>query len=211
MRTINKQFFIGVTLLLALLGNVQAEDSLSAFMQRLKVHPVSKVAYQETRQVKLLTEPWHGSGYLYALPPDLMLREQLKPERLLMGVKGNQTFYFDIKNDQRHQGELDGENELSMPLAVFKAITNADEALLRRWYHIAFASDAKAWSMNLKPKQPSETLATVVVSGLPDQAANKVVITQKNGDVSEFSLQPTTAASTDQGSINKLFKELQGE
>lgn len=211
MNTINKQFFIGFMLFLALIGNAQAEDSLSAFMQRLKAHPVSKVAYQETRHVKLLTEPWHGSGYLYALPPDLMLREQLKPERLLIGVKGNQTFYFDIKNDQRHQGELDGEGELSMPLAVFKAITNADEVLLRRLYHIAFSSDDKTWTMNLKPKQPSETLAMVVVSGLPDQPANKVVVTQKSGDVSEFSLQKETGINTDQGSINKLFKELQGE
>lgn len=190
---------------------VQAEDSLATLMQKLKADPASRVAYQETRTLKLLTEPWHGSGYLYSLPPDLMIREQLKPERLVMGVKGHKTYYFDPKNDQRHQGELSEDGEQSMPLAVFKAIVNADETLLRSLYQVDFSSAAEGWAMHLKPKQASGSVAKVVVSGLSGQVANKVVISQADGDVSEFSLQKEAGAGKSNSVINKLLQELQGE
>lgn len=203
--------FSVVILFLATISTVQAEDSLTALMQRIKANPASKVTYQETRTLKLLTEPWHGSGYLYSLPPDLMIREQLQPERLLMGVKGNKTYYYDIKNDSRHQAEMDGDSEENMPLAVFKAIVNADEILLRKVYDIEFSTSEGAWSMNLKPKQSSGSISRIIVSGLSEQPANKVSIMQEGGDLSEFILQKESGASKDNAAINKLFHELQGE
>ena len=87
--------FKGLILFLLGLGNVYANDTLLGLMQKLKSEPMGKVAYQEIRKLKLMKDPWHGSGYLYSQPPDLMIKEQVKPERLLMGMKGNKAFYFD--------------------------------------------------------------------------------------------------------------------
>src|SRR5665811_2460809 len=87
----------------------RADDSLAALMQRMKSDTAVRIAYQETRTLELMEKPWQGSGYLYSLPPDIMIKEQLLPERLLMGIDGDNMFYFDPIKDVRHQGEMDGD------------------------------------------------------------------------------------------------------
>jgi hypothetical protein len=201
------KFLSVCALFLTAMGSAYAEDSLLGLMQKLKSEPTPRVAYQETRHLKLMTEPWHGSGYLYSLPPELMIREQLKPERLLMGVKGNKSFYFDPKNNERHQGDLGGDNGLNVPLTVFKALVNADEALLRSLYQIDFTSMQQGWSMDLKPKQKAGTVSKIIVSGLASQQANKIYILHEDGDTSEFNLQKASGG----GNISQLYKELLGE
>jgi hypothetical protein len=205
------KFFSGVALFMATMGSAYAEDSLSSLMQKVKSEPAAKVAYQETRKMKLMTEPWRGSGYLYSLPPELMIREQLQPQRLLMGVKGNTALYFDPKEDVRHQAELDSDNELSVPLGVFKALVNADESLLRSLFQIEFSSGKQAWTMALQPKQKTGSVAKILVSGLSGQRANKISILQEDGDSSEFTLQKESGGGKHNVPINKLYRELLGE
>lgn len=201
------KFLSGIALLLTAMGSAFAEDSLLKLMQKLKSEPTPRVAYQETRHLKLMTEPWHGSGYLYSLPPELMIREQLKPERVLMGVKGNKAFYFDSGKNERHQQDLSSGDELNSPVTVFKALVNADEALLRSLYQIDFTSSPQDWTIELKPKQKTGSVTKIIVSGLSGQQANKIHILQEDGDTSEFTLQKASGG----GNISKLYQELLGE
>jgi len=70
-----KTYALGLMLVSCLAGTiVRADDSLSALMQRMKSDQAVRVAYQETRTLELMEKPWKGSGYMYSLPPDLMLR-----------------------------------------------------------------------------------------------------------------------------------------
>jgi hypothetical protein len=201
------KFLCGIALLMTAITSAYAEDSLLKLMQKLKSEPTPRVAYQETRNLKLMSEPWHGSGYLYSLPPELMVREQLKPERVLMGVKGDKAFYFDPGKNERHQTDLGGDNELNVPLTVFKALVNADEALLRSLYQIDFTSSPQDWLMELKPKQKAGSVAKIIVSGQSDQQANKIYVLMEDGDTSEFNLQKASGG----GNITQLYKELLGE
>ena len=104
-----------------------AKDSLTTVMQRMESETAVKIAYQETRVLELMDQPWKGSGFMYSMPPDLMIREQLQPQRLLMAVKGDKMLYYDPGSDVRHQGDMDEDNPLSLNIAVFKALINADE------------------------------------------------------------------------------------
>ncbi len=208
---ITKKVFSGITLYLMAIGSVYAEDSLLKLMQKLKSEPTPRVAYQETRNLKLMTEPWHGNGYLYSLPPELMVLEQLKPERVLMGVKGDKAFYFDPGKNERHQTDLVGDNELNVPLTVFKALVNADEALLRSLYQVDFTSSPQDWLMELKPKQKTGSVSKIIVSGQSGQQANKIYILMEDGDSSEFKIQKDDGAGKSSGNITRLYKELLGE
>lgn len=194
-------------LFLTAMGSAYAEDSLLKLMQKLKSEPTPRVAYQETRHLKLMTEPWYGSGHLYSLPPELMILEQLQPQRLLMGVKGNKSFYFDPDKNERHQQDLGSDDGLNIPITVFKALVNADEALLRSLYQIDFTASPQDWSMELKPKQKAGSVAKIIVSGQSGQQANKIYILQEDGDTSEFNLQKASGG----GNISKLYQELLGE
>ncbi len=191
--------------------NVCAEDSLTALMQRMKTDVAVKIAYQEIRTLELMDQPWNGSGYMYALAPDLMIREQLKPQRLLMGVKGEQLFYYDPENGMRHQMEMDSSNPLTMNIAVFKALINADRALLTSLYSVKFENKSKRWLMTLKSRQNPEQGLTIMVSGLPGQQADTIVTKQPDGDLSEFLMNKTAVGAELNKTVQGLYQEMVGE
>ncbi|MDD2724162.1 MAG: outer membrane lipoprotein carrier protein LolA [Methylovulum sp.] len=211
MQTTKMAIFSVIGLFWLATGSAYAEDSLLKLMQKLKSEPMSKVAYQETRNLKMLAQAWHGSGYLYALPPELMIREQLVPERVLMGVKGDQALYFDAGKNERHQVDLHDDNELNAPLTVFKAIVTADEALLRSVYNIIFTSHSKDWLMELTPKQKGGAVNRIYVSGRTGQEVDKITVLQEDGDNSEFTLQKESGNAKNSGNISSLYQELVGE
>ncbi|MFK5951287.1 MAG: outer membrane lipoprotein carrier protein LolA [Methylococcales bacterium] len=188
-----------------------AEDSVSALMQKMQAKTAVKIAYQEVRTLELMDQPWYGSGFMYSIAPDLMIREQLKPQRLLMGIKGDQLFYFDPENHLHHQAEITEDNPLSLNVAVFKALITADEALLKRMYLIEFSHQSERWVMKLKPKQNSESGFSIVVSGLPEQAADTIIVKQADGDLSEFLLQQKGVGEQVKKTATRLYKELVGE
>ncbi|MGR9036103.1 MAG: hypothetical protein ACU83O_05890, partial [Gammaproteobacteria bacterium] len=172
---------------------------------------VARIAYRETRTLELMERPWQGRGYMYSLPPDLMIKEQLQPERLLMAVKGDQMFYFDPVNDVRHQGVMGEDNPLSLNIGVFRALINADEALLHRLYWVDFSSSAQRWSMTLKPKQDSNYGFSIIISGLAQKQPDTIKVKQPDGDLSELSLQPDTNGHDVEATVKRLYRELLGE
>lgn len=188
-----------------------AEDSLSTLMQKMQSDSAVKMSYQEIRTLELMDQPWHGSGVMYSIAPDLMIREQLKPQRLLMGIKGDKMFYYDPANHLHHQAELSEENPMSLNIAVFKALINADEALLKRMYLIEFNAQSERWMMTLKSKQEGQSGFNIVVSGLSGQAADTIITKQVDGDLSEFMLQQQATGDEVKKTATLLYKELVGE
>lgn len=187
-----------------------AEDTLPSSMQRMKSDEAVRIAYREIRTLELMDRPWQGAGYMYSLPPDLMIKEQLQPERLLMGVKGDRMFYFDPANDVRRQGDMAPDNPVSQNIAVFKALINADEALLHRWYRVEFASKPRRWVMTLKPKQHSDSAFSIEIAGLPGQQADSIKISQDH-DISEFSLRKDASGDEVEAVVKQLYRELSGD
>jgi len=188
-----------------------AEDSLSKVMQSMQADNTVKIAYQEIRHLELMDQPWYGSGYLYALPPDLMIKEQIEPRRLLMGVQADTLYYFDPENNVRHQAEMDMDNPLSLNISIFKALIHADADLLKRLYRLEFSHYPERWLMNLQPKQKTQSDFTVAVSGRLEQGVDMIKIQQADGDITEFLLQKQTTDSDIEKKLNQLYLELQGE
>jgi len=197
--------------LLMFSANSHADDTLLSLMQKMQSDTAVKMHYKEIRTLELIDQPWHGSGYMYSIAPDLMIREQVKPQRLLMGIKGDQMFYFDPESHLRYQAEMTEDNPLSLNIAVFKALINGDEALLKQMYSIRFNSKPKRWLMTLKPKQQSESEFRIIVSGLAGKAADTIITKQVDGDLSEFMLQPLSVGDEVKIKATQLYKELVGK
>jgi outer membrane lipoprotein-sorting protein len=187
-----------------------AVDTEWEVMQRMQSDTAVRIAYQETRILELIDQPWQGSGYLYSQAPDLMIKEQLRPERVLMGIKGDRMFYFDPAANMRHRGELDAANPLSLHIAFFNALVNADIALLHRVYRVDFDAREQDWLMTLKPRRGDRSGLTVVISGPPGQQAERIEIRQADGDHSEFLLSKDAEGKTIETEVNRLYKELLG-
>ena len=205
-------YFFGIAILTFMMAPCAgAVDTLYQIMQRMQSDKAVRISYRETRTLELMDKPWHGSGYMYSLPPNLMIMEQLKPERLLMAVKGEQMFYFDPANDVRHQDEMSDDNPLSLNIGLFRALMNADLRMLFHLYQVDFKSSGHGWFMTLKPKRQGDSGFSVVISGSAQKPAEKITIRQPDGDFSEFSLKPDTTAHDVDATVNRLYRELLGE
>jgi len=203
---------VATCIFLILTANVVVgEDSLSALMQAMKSDQAVKIAYQETRSLALLDQPWQGSGYLYSMPPDIMIKEQLKPERILMGVSGENLLYFDPGNQVRHQSIMDEDNPMSLNVAVFKALMNADQQLLNSMYRVEFFSTPEQWIMTLKARKDPESAFRIDILGLPGQQVNTIKVQQADGDSSELILKKAGEGNEIKTIVSRLYQELLGE
>ncbi|MCK5830835.1 MAG: hypothetical protein KAH20_11095 [Methylococcales bacterium] len=214
---IKKQFFnknqklIVLLLIYFSINTAFAKETLTTLMQGMKSETATRLAYKEIRILELMDQPWEGSGFMYSLPPDLMVKEQLLPKRIVMGVKGDKIFYFDQEKGFHHQGELDKNDPISLNIAVFKALINADEDLLRSLYQVNFDSGSKGWTVTLKPISNNENGFSTLVSGTTHQQIDKISMKQADGDVSNFSLRKDASGDRVKNIANRLYQELLGE
>lgn len=189
-----------------------AEDSFSTVMARMKPQTAVSIHYEEVRYLELLDKPWRGSGYLYVLPPDKMIKEQWRPKREVMGADGKQLYYYDPSDKVRHNTELRRDDPLAAHVEAFRALLNGNRELIDSLYRVEFYSAPEGWQLTLTAKTPDvdTALARIVISGLPEKPADKIATFQNDGDRSELSLRPEPVEPSLQKKLDALFMELQG-
>lgn len=180
------------------------EDTLQTVMARMKPDSAVAINYRETRYLSLMTEKWTGFGYFYALLPDVMIKEQQRPEQELMAIKGAELYYFNQHSGQKNQGELTEDNPDSHA-AVFKGLMNGDQAYLKSLYDIEFVSKPVGWTITLTDPNKAEAGYKVIMQGLPGQAANKLELFMPDGDRTEYWLSPATSGEAIKTKIQHLL------
>jgi alkanesulfonate monooxygenase SsuD/methylene tetrahydromethanopterin reductase-like flavin-dependent oxidoreductase (luciferase family) len=181
-------------------------------MARMKPQGAVSIHYDEVRYLELLDKPWHGSGFLYALPPDKMIKEQWKPNREIMGADGKRLYYYDPSNDVRRSTEMRANDPAAAHVDAFRALLNGNRELIDSLYRVEFLSTPERWQLTLTSKtaEIGATLAKIVISGLPEKPADKIEIHQADGDRSKLALLPEPASESLHAKVNALYKELQG-
>ena len=170
-----------------------------------------KIAYQETRYLELMREPWRATGFLYALAPDVLVKEQRTPVREIMGASGDKMFYYDPANDVRHRGVMESDDPLSLNVAAFKALVTGDRQLLEKTYRIDFSSNRGQWTLTLIGHGDNEATVKIIVTGLAGQQANKIMVHQPDGDRNEFTLVEVARGDRLKDTIRQLNQELLGD
>jgi len=167
-----------------------AEDSIESVMQGMKPQIAVQIAYQETRYMGLFDEDWHGSGFLYAALPDTMLKQQLKPEIELMAAAGRQLTYHKPATQVYHHTQLDESNSMMASLVAFKAMLTGNLVVLRQLYTLKFSTSEGGWTLEMiaKEHEPEEEPIKIIMQGLSEQAANKMVVMLPDGDRSVYLL-----------------------
>ncbi len=190
-----------------------AEDSLSSVLARMNPKKAVRIRYQETRHMEMLAEPWQGSGYLYALSPSLMIKEQWRPKRELMGIKNSEMYYADLATGQTRRGKLGSSQALSLNVAAFKALMTGDKTFLTQQYRVEFCSKPELWQLSLLPKQSTNgsDISKITMEGLPDRAAQKISIVQGDGDRTHITLKPAGQGSEINQTIQQIFTELEAK
>ena len=159
----------------------------------------------------LLDQPWRGSGYFYAMPPDLMLKEQFHPVREIMGASGSDMYYYDPGSNVRHHGVLEKDDPVSLNISAFKGLVNGDKELLTTLYRIEFCSSPEQWMLTLKAKDQTidESLEKIEITGLPEQAANQIEVFKVDGDHTVFTLKQDGQGEEIEATVKQISGELQ--
>ena len=193
-------------------GIVHAEDTLEAVMARMKPQTAVRISYRETRYLDLLNNPWHGSGYLYALPPDLMIKEQLQPQREVMAAGSTDLYYYDPVNDVRHHKAVDPDDALSLHVNAFQALINGNTSLLGDLYRLRFTAAARQWQVTLDSlsEEGDVPLTTILMSGKAAAPADRIDVFLADGDHSEYRLRRDAEGEQVKQHILQLYAEVKG-
>ncbi len=187
-----------------------SEDTLAAVLKRMQPEFAIKIPYQETRYLELMQEPWQASGFLYALPPDVLVKEQRTPVRELMGVNGDKMFYFDPTNDIRHHTVMEPDDPLSLNVAAFKALVTGDKKLLVKMYQIDFSPSPGHWTLTLTGHEDDDFPIKIEVTGDTGEQARQITVHQPDGDRNEFMLAEAARGEHLEKTIQGLNQELLG-
>ena len=200
-------------LLLLMQGIVCAKDSLATVMARMKPATAVRIKYQEIRHLELMAEPWHGSGYMYAMTPDIMVKEQLHPVREVMGAAGDEMYYYDPAKDVRYQAEIEKDDPLGLQVAALQALLHGDQHLLNEMYQIEFITKPGQWILLLRSESASEgkSLSRLLVTGLPGAAANEIKVFQADGDHNDYTLEKDAEGKEIESIVKQLYKEMKGD
>lgn len=192
-------------------GRAVGEDSLQTVMARMRPNSAVAINYQETRYLSLMSDRWTGSGYFYALSPDIMIKEQQHPEQELMAIKGSELYYFNQKSGQKHRAEMAEQDSLVAHTAAFKGLMNGDLASLKILYDIEFMAKPTGWIITLTTKKNAENDEgyQVIMQGLPEQVANKLELIMADGDRTEYLLSPASSGETVKLKMQTLFDLLE--
>ena len=200
--------------LLALMQEVVcARDSLNAVMARMRSATAVRIKYQETRHLELMTDPWHGSGYMYTMMPDIMVKEQLHPVREVMGAVGDEIYYYDPVKDVRYQATIEKDDPFGLQLAALQGLLHGDQQLLNEMYQMELISKRDQWILILKSESAAEgkSLSRLLVTGLPGAAANEIKVFQADGDHNDYTLEKDAEGKEIESIVKQLYKEMKGD
>jgi len=204
---------IAVVFLLSLPAIGFAQESIESVMARMKPDIAVKIAYQETRYMGLFDDEWHGSGYLYAEIPDVMLKQQLQPEVEMMAAQGSQLTYSKPATQTFHQLQIDESNPMMASLAAFKGMMTGNLVYLRQLYELKFTSSELSWTLEMlaKDHEPEEDPIKIIMQGLSEQAANKMSVILPDGDRSSYELSQPQQGLLVKVKLVALLQSLKGQ
>ena len=189
--TLNNPILYAALFLFSAIQPSLAEDNIDTVMARMRPEIAVKIAYQEIRYMGLLEDDWQGSGFLYAAPPNTLLKQQLKPYIETMAAEGRQLTYVKPDTQTFHQLQLDESNSMMASLAVFQGIMMGNLQYLRNSYQLKFTQLESGWKLVMiaKEHEPDEEPIKIILQGLQQQAATQLELILPDGDRNAYVLQ----------------------
>jgi len=190
-----------------------AQETVETVIARMKPEGAVEIAYQETRYMGLFDDDWHGSGYLYAALPNILLKQQIKPDSEMMAAEGEQLTYAKPATNTYHRLQMDENNPMMASLSAFKGIMTANVDYLRQHFILKFLELESSWqlAMTAKYSDPEDEQALkIIMQGANGQAANQIEVLLPDGDRSLYVLSQPQQGQVIKVKLNSLLHVLKG-
>ncbi len=172
----------------------------------------AKFRYEETRKLELASEPWHGQGYMLSGADGILVKLQLKPKRVIMAMSDQRMYYWDPEQKQRHSAPL-GSGPGAEQITVFRSILLGKAEALRSTYDFASETHGKRWTLRATPKpgQGNDNAPSLEIMGDEDDSQRQVVISQPDGESTEYRMVKAPEDQAAEYSITRLMQEAIGD
>jgi outer membrane lipoprotein-sorting protein len=164
-------------------------EALTALLARLRS---GEATFVETRRIEMLDRTLTSSGRLTFKAPDVFVRETLKPRREKLAVDGN-TLTMSVGERSRTL-QLDASPEAAVIVEAIRGTLTGNRAALERLFETRVEGDAKAWTLELVPRdlRLRGQVASVRIAGR-ESAVREVRVLLADGDHSVMTIEPVTA------------------
>lgn len=191
-----------------------ADDNLTAeLLAKIRHGGEAKFRYEETRTLELAASPWHGQGYMLSGAYDILVKLQLRPKRVIMALTDQRMYYWDPEQQQRHSAPLGAGGPGAEQITVFRSILQGHAEALRSTYDFASEKHGKRWTLRVTPKpgQGNENAPSVAIAGDDDDSQRQVLISQPDGESTEYRMVKAAEGQMPEYSISNLLHEAIGD
>lgn len=165
--------------------------------------------YQETRRLALLTEPWHGSGFLLADPDGTLVKLQLLPERLVLVATPDALLYYRPADGERRRLPLPSSLPQVQGIVLLQRLLRGDLEAVRRDFLLETDETKAGWRLVLTPKGTEAPFRRVILG--TENGARYLEIQEANGDRSRTTLILDEYGDHLKVRIARLYRQAQGE
>ena len=178
--------------------------------RQLRLNQPTQYLYKETRQVKLLTNPWQGDGYMLASPDGVMIKLQLSPHRVIMAATPDELLYFDSRSGERHRLLLPSNYSQVQGVLLLRHLMQSDLEAVQRNYKMTVTQNDGHWKIQLFPLDPDAAPFKKVV--LEEKDKQRVLtLEEKDGDISRTAFVLDQEGADLRFTIARLLREARGE
>jgi outer membrane lipoprotein-sorting protein len=148
-----------------------------------------EATFVETRRIEMLDRTLQSSGRLSFKAPDSFVRETLKPRHEKLAVDGN-TLTMSLGERSRTM-QLDASPEAAVIVEAVRGTLTGNRATLERLFETTISGDARAWTLQLVPRdlRLRGQVSAVQVSGR-EAMAREVMVQLADGDRSVMTIEP---------------------
>ncbi len=181
-------------------------------LARIQNSGEAKFRYEETRTLELASS-WHGEGYMLSGAYGILIKLQLKPKRVIMALTDQRMYYWDPEQKQRHSAPLGAGGPGSEQITVLRSILQGHAETLQSTYDFASENQGKRWTLRVTPRpgQAHVDAPSLKISGDQDDSQRNILISQPDGESTEYRMIKASAAQAADYSISRLLQEAIGD
>ena len=190
------------------------ETELQALLGRIQQNGSAEFHYEEIRKLELASSPWQGQGFMLSGADGSLVKQQLKPTRVIMAIAEGRMYYWDPEQKQRHTAPLGQSGQTAELITVFIAILQGHAEELKSSYDFVPEQHGKRWTLRLTPKpgiSNEDNASTIEISGDEDLHKQQVLIRQPEGESTEYRMVKTSEGQQLDSAIQSLLLEAMGD
>jgi hypothetical protein len=189
------------------------EADLAELLGRIRHNGSAEFNYQETRKLELAVNPWHGQGMMLSGADGSLIKLQLQPKRVIMVSTPQRLYYWDPQQKQRHSAAVGQAGAAGAQIGLFRSVLQGHAADLQASYDFVPQLHDKTWRLWIAPKPGlnSEDAPTIEISGDENADKRQVIISQPDGEATEYQMLKVAEGPEVDKSIRQLLLEALGD